>query len=345
MSTTIKIGHATISEDGTAYGAAGDQAGGNEVCTVDNYNIVTRLSPNVLLRPKTSALAEASAAACELGCANDHIGYSQSGRNTLYSYAKNVNFDLSKVTTNCNTDCSAFMTVCAISGGSKISYGSNAPTTSNMRTRFKQSGDYTVLTDSKHLTQTDYLKRGDILVKEGKHTVMVLENGSQYKDEVYDPEDPGASTGITPTRTIHTYLLDVDISNIKTTSATIKFTVIKCTNGIEKILTNISKWTFQLNIKTLPDLKVSERKFSSNELDLTGLTAGHSYLLQVNAIKDDKIAFCSTSKIFTTEQKKDSADEPHIEFGDINIKPFELIDKVYIKDKDVFKQAVIYKNI
>ena len=342
MSTTIKIGHATISENNSAYGSAGDQKDGNEVCIVNNYNILTRLGPNVILRPKTTALAELSARACEAGCLNDNIGYSQNGRNTLNTLAYEVGYDLSKVTTKCNTDCSAFMTVCAIAGGAKISYGSNAPTTSNMRTRFNQSGNYTVLTDSKHLTQTDYLKRGDILVKEGSHTVMVLENGSKYKDEVPEIEDPGSATGITPTRTVRSYLLDVVMSNIKTTSATIKFTVIECTNNVEKVITNTSKWAFRLNVKALKSQKETEYSFNENEMNLTGLTSGSSYMIQVSALKNNEVVFCSACKLFTTEPKSTST-ETRVEFGDkLAIDP---IDKVYVKESNKFKQAIIYKNI
>ena len=166
MSTIIKIGHASQSEHGTAQGTAGDSTK-KEVCINDSANVSgSWISPYIVLRPVNLSLAENSAKACEAGCSNDAIGYSQGTRNTLYTEASKADFNLSNITTACNTDCSAFMTVCAIAGGAKISYGSNAPTTGNMRTRFKQSGNYTVLTDSKHLTQTDYLKRGDILVKE-----------------------------------------------------------------------------------------------------------------------------------------------------------------------------------
>ena len=169
----IKIGHASISEKGTVTGNAGD-SNGKEVCTRGWYNGGWQF----VLRPTSSTLAEKSAKACEKGCANANIGYDQNQRNTLNTQAKKVGYDLSKVTNNCETDCSAFMTVCAISGGANIEYGGNAPTTSTMKIRFANSGDYTILTDSKYLTSDKYLKRGDILVKAGSHTVMVLENGS-----------------------------------------------------------------------------------------------------------------------------------------------------------------------
>ena len=170
----IKIGHASLSENGTVTGVAGDSTG-KEVCTRGWYNGGWQF----VLRPTSSTLAEKSAKACEKGCANNKIGYDQNQRNTLNTQAKKVNYDLGKITTACETDCSAFMTVCAIAGGADIDYGSNAPTTSTMKSKFTKNKDYKVLTASKYLTNDKYLKRGDILVKAGSHTVMVLENGSK----------------------------------------------------------------------------------------------------------------------------------------------------------------------
>lgn len=170
----VKIGHASLDERGKiSGGAAGDQTG-KEVCMRDWYD----KGWNVCLRPKTKEIAEQSAQACEKGCKNNDIGYDQGNRNSLHREAKKVNHNLSKVG-KCGTDCSSYMTECAIAGGANIKYGSNAPTTSTMRKAFKDSGDYNVLTDKKYLNGSAYLKRGDILVKEGHHTVMVLSNGSK----------------------------------------------------------------------------------------------------------------------------------------------------------------------
>ena len=198
MATTIKkIGHASISENNSKYGTAGDSTG-KEVCMVSNYNI-SRIQPYIVLRPNKADLAEKSVAACIAGCRNNHIGYSQSTRNTLNTYANAVDYDLSKVTTDCNTDCSAFMTVCAIAGGANITYGSNGPTTSTMRSKFKQSGAYDIYTSAEYTNSTDLLKRGDILVREGHHTIMVLENGNEASeidpsetpdDEIEEDEEP-----------------------------------------------------------------------------------------------------------------------------------------------------------
>ena len=170
----IKIGHASINEHGRASGgSAGDQTG-KEVFIRSWY----KGNWNVVLRPKKSSLAEKSAKFVEDVCKNSAIGYDQGGRNSLYTQAKKVGFDGTKITTKCECDCSSFMHVAAIAGGANIPYGTNGATTRTMRSKFAANGDYQVLTDSKYLTSDKYLKRGDILIREGAHTVMALENGS-----------------------------------------------------------------------------------------------------------------------------------------------------------------------
>ncbi len=172
---TVRIGHASLDERGKASGgAAGDQTG-KEVCIRSWYN----KGWNVLLRPRSAELAEKSARACEAACANPAIGYDQGGRNTLYTMAKAADFDLAIINWHCECDCSSLMHVCAIAGGANLDYGTNGHTTRTMVRAFVNSGDYIKLTDSKYLTTDMYLQRGDILVKEGSHTAMVLTNGER----------------------------------------------------------------------------------------------------------------------------------------------------------------------
>ena len=170
----VKIGHASIDENkNIKNGTAGDQTG-SEVCTRSWYS---KPWPFVL-RPKSAALAEKSAVACEQACANAKIGYDQNQRNTLHTQALKVGFDLSKITTACECDCSSLMHVCALAGGANIPYGTKGAATNTMKSRFTVNGDYEALTNSKYLTSDLNLKRGDILVKPGSHTVMVLEDGA-----------------------------------------------------------------------------------------------------------------------------------------------------------------------
>ena len=210
---TIKVGHASGSEgidrpDGKSYrdGKPGDQLQkgetDGEVRIDKNYRINGAFKPDVVLRPKKRSLALNSAKACEAACKNAHIGYSQYNwqkstqlaRNTAYDEAKKVDFDLSKIANDCNTDCTAFVTLCAVAGAKKCGieleyYYSNynAPTTPTTRdhlTRKDNGAHYRALTDKKYISITNYLKRGDILVDENQHAVMVLENGCNVAENL-----------------------------------------------------------------------------------------------------------------------------------------------------------------
>lgn len=168
------IGHASQNEFGGGTGGKkGDQTG-REVCTREYY----LGGWNILLRPKNPIKAQIMVDSCIKACSNPNIGYDKSTRNTLRQEAIKVNFDLSKVGL-CNCDCSSFMSVCAESAGIAIPYnGNNAPTTSTMRNAFMSTGEFDLLIDSTHLSSFNFLKKGDILVRENHHTVMVLDNGS-----------------------------------------------------------------------------------------------------------------------------------------------------------------------
>lgn len=190
---SVLLGHASIDENGKIHsGTAGDQTT-KEVCTRSWYN-----KPwNVVLRCTDPIMAEKMAVAMEQACANNKIGYDQYQRNSLYTQAQKVNFDLSKITTACECDCSSLVCVCAIAAGipaGALYIGGNMRVTSNMRAAFKNTGKFEVLTASKYLTSDKYLKRGDILIKESSHTAMVLSNGSGVTTGTIAPVTPSAPT-------------------------------------------------------------------------------------------------------------------------------------------------------
>lgn len=171
----IKIGHASIDENGKAAGGtAGDQTG-REVCIRSYY----KNTWDAVMRPKKPEIAEKSAKFVEDACANRNIGYDQWGRNSLFTEAKKVNFDCSKITVKCECDCSSLIHVAVLATGANVRYVGNAFTTRTMIDELMASGDYEKLTDCKYIKSDEYLKRGDILVKKGGHTVMVLEDGSE----------------------------------------------------------------------------------------------------------------------------------------------------------------------
>ena len=170
----VKIGHASINENGKVSGGVpGDQTR-KEICMRNWYN-----KPwGAVIRARDTELADKMAIACETVCVNDFVGYSQDRRNSLHDEAKRVGYDLKKIKTPCDADCSSFVTVCAIAAGVKeLEYEGNAPTTRTLIKNFLKTGRFIVFTENQYTHSDKYLKRGDILVKEGSHTVMVLTNG------------------------------------------------------------------------------------------------------------------------------------------------------------------------
>lgn len=186
----VKIGHASIDENGKAYnGKAGDQTA-KEVCTRNWYNG----GWHTVLRCKDSGKAEKMAKACEKACANVNVGYDQYQRNTLRKQAKANGYDLSKAG-KCECDCSSLMAVCAECAGIAVPYVyENAPTTKTMVEEFTSTKEFEALTESKYLTSDKYLKRGDILVKSG-HTVMVLGNGANASEVIVTVKVPVLKKG------------------------------------------------------------------------------------------------------------------------------------------------------
>jgi hypothetical protein len=333
--SNVHIGHASTSNPGS--GVAADE--------VLISNFYTSLEHNIVLRPKTRELAERSAAACEAGCSNNKIEYSQSSRNTLYTQAKQVNYQLGNITTTCYADCSSFMTVCAIAGGAHISYGSGAPNCGTMSSRFEDSGDYDVLkvAENTSLKSADYLKRGDILVRDwfkngSRHTVMVLDNGAKI---------PAAGNGQADYFAIKVAL---DITEIGTESVSVTAEITKIENGEEKVLKSASglneyKWTYELTSFTGAGKKLHTKKLqissSTMGFSLDNLTPGKSYALKITAKeKNGEAEFSSPSVIFTTVSEQAQDRVTAVEFKNINTNTRNC--KAFIKINNTFKRVILH---
>ena len=177
----IRIGHASISENGGVNGVKGDQTG-KEVCIREWYS---KPWDYMAIHPD-AGVREKHAAAVEAACKNDNIGYSQYGsdnRNTLYKLAKAVNFDLHKVG-KCNCDCSSLQNVAAVASGSGATYGSNGWTTGTMKAALQALG-YKIITAAEYLTSSAYCVRGAIYVKVNSHTVCGLDNGAKVGQTLF----------------------------------------------------------------------------------------------------------------------------------------------------------------
>ena len=167
----VMIAHAAINEHGKVSGGqAGDQ-NGKEVCIRSWYNRPW----NVVIRLKDEEMRKRLAFAMKSAADNNRIGYNQNKRNTLLTFARFVNYDLSKVITPCETDCSALVSVACMYAGipENVLYrGGNCSTTSNLKARLKP---YSTTFTSKDYTQkTDKLEVGDILLFEGHHVAVVV---------------------------------------------------------------------------------------------------------------------------------------------------------------------------
>ena len=177
---SIKIGHAVIDENRNITGGkAGDQTG--KELKVSNYYAPSG-GWDYTIRAKSRMIAFDMATVCRMLCADNKVGYNQSNRNSLHRELKAVGYDIKRLSEirACETDCSAFMVACAITAGAKsMEYSGNAPTTRTMRKAFAESGDFLILDgDVSPLI-------GDIRVKEGSHTVMIVNGAPIYDSPIF----------------------------------------------------------------------------------------------------------------------------------------------------------------
>lgn len=169
----VKVGSARHDENGNLRGGkAGDQTG-HEVETQKWYK---HKKGWVVIRAKSSTAREKIAQDMEWACANPNIGYDQSQNGTLFAAAKKVDFNCSKVTVKCETDCSRLVRVCCWYAGIEAPLFYTGTEVDVLR----RTGAFEILTSPKYTESPDYLVRGDILVtKTTGHTVVVLNDGDK----------------------------------------------------------------------------------------------------------------------------------------------------------------------
>lgn len=183
MSRTVQISTCGGDENGKARGGkAGDQTGREWYIRSwysSPWDCVLR-HPDVAVRNEIASLSVKSAN-------NDHIGYDQNERTTFWNCLKQVGYDPAKITTNCETDCSAG--VCAITKAVGYRMGltllqniSQDGWTGVMKEMFRKAG-FEVLTAKKYLSSSKYLVNGDILLNEKTHTCIALVSEDGGKEE------------------------------------------------------------------------------------------------------------------------------------------------------------------
>lgn len=180
MALRVRIGHASIDENGKIKGgSAGDQTT-KEVKISDWY---LHNKGWVVLRCKDPIKREKIAEAMEKACNNPAIGYDQSQRDMLINNVKNSGFDPSKTTKKVETDCSALVRTCVAYAHGKDVIGS--VNTSSLPAALVNSGLFTKITDPTVTKSSNRLMRGDILCTPIKgHTAVVLDNGAKISTSI-----------------------------------------------------------------------------------------------------------------------------------------------------------------
>lgn len=169
-------------ENGKYHGGkAGDQTGA-EYCVRSWYNRPW----SGILRAKRANVREVIADVGEKGAKNNKIGYDQYQRLTFHEENHKVGWYPEKITTPCETDCTASAMDAAVAAGYRcgVKTLTTIPTSTysgNIVKNFKATSEFEWLTDSKYRTSDKYLLRGDILVYENHHAAINLTDGSAVK--------------------------------------------------------------------------------------------------------------------------------------------------------------------
>lgn len=167
----VKCVFAAIDERGELrHGEAGDQ-NHKEVLIAPYY----QFGQNMVLRPKTKVLANKMVSAGKWLANSDLVGYDMAQRTSLYEAVQKVGFkDYRNLKEHCETDCSAFIGVLANIAGVEVS---KDIWTGNMKNELLKTDKFELLTDTKYLISDEYLKKGDIVLNEESHVVLVCEDG------------------------------------------------------------------------------------------------------------------------------------------------------------------------
>ena len=184
-------------ENGGLNGVAGDQ-------TTREYSLIPWFNCNWtgVLRytgEKATAVRKAITKVAINAAKNDHIGYSQSERQTYYEELKKCKWDSSKITKNCNSDCSASSTAAVIAAGhlckiTKLANLSQYQYTGSMVNAFTAVG-FVWLTDSKYTSSADNLIPGDILLNTSQHAAVWVGDGKTGFSGSTPSDDIGSGGG------------------------------------------------------------------------------------------------------------------------------------------------------
>ena len=181
----VKIAHAVGDENGKARGGkAGDQTG-KEILVANWYKRTGGWE--VYLECTDKALAKIAADFAVQIANDDSFGYDQDQRTTGLKAIQAAGSIGDAAESE--LDCSALVFAAYILAGLEIEVGY----TGNLEARFLATGLFIAHRESKYLTSGDYATIGGIYLTSGKHTAIVVTNGS--KSDSYDESVPDETDG------------------------------------------------------------------------------------------------------------------------------------------------------
>ena len=168
----VIIGQASCNEDGELYGGkAGDQA--KEVGFSNWYNGGWIYCFRAKDKETRLKLAQAMLDTCR----NKHIGYDaqKPDRYTAYDLAEKLDWDISKISKNCETTCSQAVSMCMRAAGIPEKYAPRHCDIAAMTKVMPKDPLFTMYKDKAHTKESTYLQAGDILLS-SHHTVIVVKS-------------------------------------------------------------------------------------------------------------------------------------------------------------------------
>ena len=180
--SSVKIGHAVHGERGGLKGnKTGDYKNREVYIEKWTYSMLgsSRYHWKYVLRAKDHDLAKGIAANMRAICKNDKIGYDQNrpDSTTLYDKAEAKGWDISSINSRCETTCSNAISVCLNAEGVDIPKNWN---TSRMRKDLLDTGLFECMETKAFVKSSERLVEGDILLKPGHHTAVVVESDNPF---------------------------------------------------------------------------------------------------------------------------------------------------------------------
>lgn len=175
---TVKISNSGHDENYRyKYGKAGDQTA-TEWHIIDNYDRPWYC----VIRPKDKQVADILATLAIEAAQNDKIGYDQNQRTTFWLQLRKSGYRPKNIKDTCEADCSAgvMSLLKAVGYILNIQKLKDLPITSThyMRSILSATGIFTVYTSKEYTSaKSEYLKKGDILLKDDAHTATVVSDG------------------------------------------------------------------------------------------------------------------------------------------------------------------------